>query len=169
MTSQIHGPAGVAEKLIIPPGPHADMTVAHYLITAQGQAPWDQYLLAAIRLTEAEGWPAPVLQFDGATHEIMMLALDPDKGPYAPGDMETRFGPGAPEDGKLPVLIPINVAVQFTATDGEMETLLQYAALGVVKGRLPAEPMFGQQSHHDQWLGTLVKTLAHMRGEEHAP
>jgi hypothetical protein len=40
---------------------------------------WSWYAIAGVSLREQEGTPAPVLRFPSATHEFMVLALDPGK------------------------------------------------------------------------------------------
>lgn len=164
MTTEHQGPYGTALRLAIPDVPRAAQTVDHWLITAPAYHPaWSQYTLAVVRLDDLPGWPPPVRQFDGATHEVIVVALDPEHGPY---DVDKMAGYAVTAD--LPFLTPVNIAHQFTADDAEMRELASLAAWAVVHGALNPETADAPERIRGQWLTSLVKTLAHIRGEVHA-
>lgn len=153
------GPHGTALRIAIPAIPSAAQTVDYWVLTAPGWASaWDQYLLGVVRLDDdVPGFPPPRRDFDGATHEQMVVALNPEFGPYDTDRIARYFG-----DPPVPFLTPINHINQFIGTDDEMRQLCWYAAWGVVNAHL--NPEEGQ----DDWLTSMTKTLAHVRGEVHA-
>lgn len=162
ITSPVRGPYGLAVEL--PIGPTDGPEVAHWLFTAdrvQLHPVWDQWVIACVGLGEVPGLPPPHLQFEGATHEVLIITVDPDH-PVTP---ELVAQPGA----KLHYLQPINLAHQFTATDDEMRLLCAGVAWAIVHGYEPPEPPLDYGSFREGWLVSMVKTLAHLRGEEHAP
>lgn len=163
MTEQA-GPYGTAIRLETDGLPNSEETVCSWLITAPAYHPaWSQYLLAVVRLRDLPGWPPPKRQFPGATHELLVVTLDPRDGPYDE-TVAARYA----ERGDLPVLTPVNVAHQIEGTDGEAAELAQLAAWGVVNGHLEPESSNGAERIRAGWKSSLVKTLAHIRNEAHA-
>ena len=161
----VEGVAGSAVELHIPDVPMAMQTVTHWLITAPVYHPlWSQYVLACVRLDNVPGFKPPRLQFQGATHELIVMALAPGPGPYDEGRMAEYW-----RSGDLPFLTPINIVEQFEATDDEMRLLCQYAAMAVVHGWLNPETADAPELVRENWLASLTTTLAHIRGEAHAP
>lgn len=131
-------------------------TVATWFLDCPGQSPaWRHYLLSVVHLRPIKGQEhEPVFQFPGATHEVMVVALDPGKHP-SPTDIQTWYH-----------LTPVNVAQQLVLEDDEQaRKLLHLAARAVVSGLLPAEP--AMSGAKEPWQSTLVNTAAHMRGLEH--
>ena len=158
------GPYGRAERLPIPDVPTAAQTVDHWLITAPAFHPvWSQYTLACVRLDDLPGWPAPHHQFEGTTHELLVVALNPEHGPYDRAAMDGY----AQRGGGLPYLTPVNIVQQHIATDDEMRQLCWLAARSVVHGYLWPETGDAPGLIRDAWLTSMVRTLAHIRGEPH--
>ena len=159
------GPYGTAIRLDIDGLPNGEETVCSWLITAPACHPlWSQYNLAVVRLRDGiPGFPPPVRQFDGATHEMLVITLNPEHGPYDE-NMARKYAAG-----NLPVLTPVNVAHQFEGTDDEAEQLAAWAAWGVVNGYLEPESSNGATRIRAGWKTSMVKTLAHIRGEVHEP
>lgn len=162
----LEGTWGRAEQLQIPDPPLGSETVTHWLLTApHGHPLWSQYLLAAVRLRDnIPGFPPPKRQFPGATHELLVVALDPSHGPYD-REVMARYA----QTQGLPYLTPVNIAEQFTAVDDEMLTLAASASYGVVNGVLWPETADSPDAVRAGWRTALAKTLAHIRGEPHAP
>ncbi len=161
------GPYGTAVTWPLGDGPEWAETVCQWLLTAPAAHPlWSQYLMPVVRLRDADGFAPPKRQFDGATHELLVLALNPDEGPYTPENM-SRFYEG-PQAGKLPYLTPINIAHQIEGTDEEARRLAVAAAWGVTAGVLWPETSDAPSRIREEWKGSLIKTLAHIRGEAHA-
>jgi hypothetical protein len=164
-TSEVQGPYGSALELEMEGLPNSEETVCHWLITAPAFHPfWSQYILAVVRLRDLPGFPPPVRQFQGATHELLVVTLNPEHGPYDAG-LPRKYA----AEGNLPYLTPINIAHQIEGTDSEAGELAAWAAWGVVNGHLEPESSNGAERIRAEWESSLVKTLAHMRGEEHAP
>lgn len=156
MSARVEGPYGHAEHLEVPST--APATLLWWLITAPAYHPlWSQYVLAVVTLEDRPGMPPATLQFPGATHELIVLAVDPGNPPTRAND-----GQG------FPYLTPVNIAHQFTATDDEMRELAELACAGVVNGLLNPETADAPTRIREEWLSSCVRTLAHMRGEEHA-
>ena len=65
--------------------------------------------------------------------------------------------------------MPVNIVHQIEGTDEEARLLASFAAVGVVHGLLWPETGDAPEQIRMGWLGSMVKSLAHIRGEEHAP
>jgi hypothetical protein len=165
MTDRLEGPHGTAEAVPVPDLPEAAETVCVWLLTAPHAHPlWSQYMLGVVRLRDLPGFPPPVRQFDGATHELNVVALDPEHGTLTVADMG-RFM----RVGGYPFLVPVNIAHQIEGTDEEALRLAELAAAAVVNGWLCPETGDAPERIRSDWKASLVKTLAHARGELHAP
>jgi hypothetical protein len=107
------GRYGTAEPIPYDPAaPGCTETVAYWLLTAGIYHPlWHQYALAVVRLRDAPGYPPPVLRYPDATHELLVMALDPTSpdDPANPGARVT-YTPQALEGLAAPYLQPINIA-----------------------------------------------------------
>ena len=161
------GPRGRAQKLTINPElPGAATILTWWLLTGGWHPVWSQFSLSVMRLENSPGLPPATLQFPGATHELLVLALNPGDPPrvHAPDDLG-RAGLAACGG----YLEPVDVVHQFTATDDEMTQLAELCARACTDGRLNPSTDDGRTYYRGQWLTACVRTLAHMRGEEHAP
>jgi hypothetical protein len=163
LASPIVGTCATATLLPILDAPEWSATTCHWLITsAQFHVWWRQWLISCVNLAPNDNFPPPVLQFPGATHEVIIVALNPDH-PVTPA--------ATTADGFQP-LIPINLAAQFEASDDEMRRVLAYMCWSISEGYHTPEPPLshGIESEWGQgWLASITKTLAHVRGEVHAP
>jgi hypothetical protein len=165
--TEFEGPYGTAVSWPLGDDPEWAETVCQWILTApQAHPAWSQYLMAVVRLRDADGFAPPKRQFDGATHELIVVALNPDEGPYTPENMR-RYYEG-PQKGRLPYLTPVNIACQIEGADEEARMLALYAAWGVTAGALWPETADAPSRTRDEWKSALVKTLAHIRGEAHA-
>ena len=156
------GPAGRAVEVVLPPAgkrgrPDIDATVADWFIRAPGQSPaWECYTLGVIHLRPIEGVKPAVVTLPGATHEVLVVALNPAREP-TPTDVDS-----------WEFLFPVNVCEQIHLPgDDEAVELARLCARAVVLGVLPAEPALAGAV--EPWRSSLIKTSAHLRGEEHAP
>ena len=159
------GPFGTATHLQVNPDlPGADTTVCWWLLSGLRWHPlWNQFALVVVHLRPTHGTPPPRLHFPGATHELLVMALNPERGPRTPTDLAANgLGPNA-------WLTPLDVVHQFEATDTEMQTLAGMLAEACVQGWLTPSTDDARQALREMWLTVCVKTLAHGRGEEHAP
>jgi hypothetical protein len=166
MTGKLEGPYGLAEQVPPGDGPEWAETVCTWLLTAPQAHPlWSQYMLCVVRLRDGiPGFPPPERHFDGATHELLVVALNPERGTLKVADME-RFQ----RTGRLPYLTPANIAHQTEGTDEEASRLAELACTAVVNGWLWPETADAPERIREDWKASLVKTLAHIRGEVHAP
>lgn len=141
------GPAGGARELIVTleSSDPKDWTsgIGNWFINAPGQSPaWSHYMLSAVHLRPIEGVKEAHIKVPGATHEFMMLAMDPEKKPDAE----------KPETWSY--LSPCNLSEQVTVhNDATASRLLDMAATEIVEGRLWAEaPLSGQKEPWRSWL-----------------
>jgi len=153
------GLAGTATEVIVVRGgtPAQAATLATWFLRCPGQSPaWDSYLLSIIHLRDLPGVPPAHVRVPGATHEVMLFALDPQPDPQ----------PGKPNSWRF--LHPQNVMEQVQLPDDQAAVeLLAKCTEAVLAGVLPAEPPLSGAV--EPWRTALIKTSAHLRGEEHAP
>jgi hypothetical protein len=165
---KVTGRAGVAEPVEVPDAPSSAATVASWLLTSEAYHPFfHQWILAGLRLGDIPGFPPAKHQFEGTTHEITCITLNPEKGRYDLERLATHL-----VDGGLPHLMPPSITVQVIATDDEITPVVSLLAQAVVHGALSPESMW--TAGHDErlnetWLTVITKSLAHIRGEIHAP
>lgn len=155
------GLAGWSRRITLPPDlSNADETVCSWLIYAPNAHPlWTFHNLYVVRLREVPGLPPPALRFPAATHELGVLALNPEHQPYTTEKvLELSKAHG------LPYLTPHDVCEQFQMSDDEAKLLAAYAARACAHYVLTPDEDF-----RAQWRVSLTKTLAHIRGEEHEP
>ena len=165
------GPFGWAEKMDLAEATEGPETLCHWLICSPAWHPlWTQYVLVVVRLRDGiPGMDPPKRQFPGATHELIVMALNPDPDitghkPFASGAELLGW---AREHG-IPYLQPVNIVEQFEASDEEMRKLASMCAWGVTAGHLEPETSNGPERIRARWKSSMVKTLAHFRGEVHA-
>lgn len=150
-----HHVEGSAAKAVEVLGEHPPGTVAAWIVHAPGQSPaWSHYLVSAVHLRDVDGAPAPVINVPGATHEVLVIALEGT--------------PKASRPSTWKYLTPVNVVEQVELpSDDDATELVRLAVHAVCDGALPAEPALSGQV--EPWRSTLIRTSAHMRGEPHAP
>ncbi len=152
------GPAGWAGRVELDDVVgDAVATVAFWFIHAPGQSPaWDKYGLGVVHLRDVPGQSRPpVRRFPSMTHEVLLVAYDPQRDPQAT-DPES-WSP----------LHPVNLCEQVALPgDAAAAELLDLCARAVVAGVLWAEaPLAGQR---EPWRSALAQTASHLRGEGHA-
>jgi hypothetical protein len=169
--TRFEGPYGTAEAVPLPATPDSAESLCTWLLTAPHAHPaWSQYLMPVVRLRDGvPGFPPPKRQFPGATHELIVVALNPQRGPFTPASLVQRYmTPGGSQYGRIPYLVPGNVTHQIEGTDEDARELAAYAAWGVTAGVLLPETSGAPSLIRGEWKSSLVKTLAHIRGEAHA-
>ena len=107
-----------------------DCTLMSYIVSAPWAHPvWSNYQISVITLADKPGVRPAVIRKTGATHEIMVLALNPK---YVP---ET--------DGPPHYLSPINFAGQYIAQDDkEAKNILTKTVKMVVRAELNPDTDF---------------------------
>ena len=172
------GRFGTAVLLDLAALPNNSETVCAWLCTLPPWHPaWSQYALMVARLRDVDGLPPPVLQFPGATHELLLVSIDPTTTgqPDPPGLPDLRahdpasFAAAMHDTRRGVWLSPVNVAWQMTGTDDEAARLAWLAARALCHGHLEPESSNGAERIRAAWAGSMTKTLAHVRGEPHEP
>lgn len=128
----------------------SDVNVAAWIMHAPGSHPWwPWYGVATIALREVEGFPPPVIAYPGATHELMVVACNPDEPlPDVPDGI-----------GTLSHLTPVDQAVQvILPDDARAEELTTLAVRAVCDGLLVPD-----QDHRARWATVLAQTAEHLR------
>lgn len=156
----LSGPAGKATEVIVdldPDDPPAWAAgLSNWLLDCPGQSPaWNHYVLRSCHLRPIDGAPGAVIAVPGATHEVLLAALDPAPPPTC-------------DPASWQMLRPLNVVEQLQLPDDDAcRALVRKAVEAILAGVLPAEPPLAGAV--EPWRTTLIKTAAHLRGEEHAP
>jgi len=133
------GAAGKVQELIVDLEPSDPKDwyagIGNWFIDAPHQSPaWRHYMLSAIHLRAIDGVKPAHLRQPGATHEFMMMAMDPGKNP----------DPLNPESWSY--LRPHNLAEQVELRDDSAAImLLDQCATNIAEGRLWAEPPLSGQ------------------------
>lgn len=155
------GPYGTAHR--IPPANYRDSAPAAvdaWIITAPDRHPlWSQYLLDVLSLADFPGIPPARKHSTDATHELIVVALDPDHGPYNAAT--------AGQPGSLPFLTPVNISEQVTATDEQARRLTQLCARAIVDGHLNPETGDAPDRTRAAWSDAIHQTLEHQHGPTH--
>lgn len=161
-----HGPFGHAEQVPDIDIPSTAETVVSWLIDSPYYHPlWTQYMLFVVRLRDDQpGFPQPYHKFEGTTHELITASLNPDYPVSVPRLVEMFI-----DHETVHWLEPINIHEQFIATDDEMRKMAWIAAWAITQGDLTPETADAPDRIREDWLVSMTKTLAHIRGEEHAP
>jgi hypothetical protein len=157
----IQGQYGKADPVHVPALPSAAETVCIWLVTAPGYHPlWSQYLMVVLRLRDDQpGFPPARHKFEGTTHELIVLALNPEAGEQTVERLDSLYASGS---GPAYLLGP-NVSEQFIATDEEMRGVAFLCVRAILQGLLNPDT-----DGRSAWLPAITKTLAHLRGELHS-
>lgn len=149
---------GTANEVSIQPGVRgSDTTIACWLLQGQWHPHWHQFVLSVVHLRELEGWPPPKLDFPEATHELLVMAIDPSEEPCTVEELESGQ--------QVKFLMPIDVAEQFIATDEEMVRVTDLCAQACMDGRLNPSTDDARTFLREQWRISVQQTLEHFRGE----
>lgn len=166
------GPAGEGWKILSEPSDHersdVQASINHWIIRAPNQSPaWEYYIVGCVHLRPVEGQSRPPhLRFPGATHEILILAVNPKLGDNLRPENWLERTNQAAEQGEAIHLVPVNYVHQFGGlTDGEASTLVDLLAHSIVNGYLPAEPLL---SGGDYWTESLLSTIEHIQTGGHS-
>lgn len=137
--------------------PDADGTVIGWLLHApQAHMLWTYYAVAVIHLRAIEGVKPPVIRLLGATHEMMIVSLNPEK--RLP-DLEA-VGRG---EASFAFLTPIDVVEQFAVRDDAEAAQLGELAIRVCVNGI-ASP---DQDWRSWWKRAIAETASHFRSGRH--
>lgn len=137
--------------------PDADGTVIGWLLHAPGAHPfWNYYAIAVIHLRPIDGVRPPTIRVEGATHELMIIALNPEK-PLPDLDAVGRG------EASFEFLTPIDVVEQFSVRDDAEAARLGELAIRVCVDGL-ASP---DQDWRSWWKRAIAETAEHFRAGRH--
>jgi hypothetical protein len=158
--TEFTGPYGTAHRI-----PHANYhdqnpaALDAWIITADCWHPtWSQYLLAVVTLADIDGIPPANKRGTDVTHELLVIVLNPEHGPYDAATATTKT---------LQHLTPVNIAEQFTTTDDQARTLTELCARACVDGVLTPENGDAPDRIRAYWRSTIRQTLDHDHHQEH--
>ncbi len=120
---------------------------------------WAFHELYVVSLADLPGVESPKLRFPEATHELGVLALNPEYQPYTVDGL-IEYVEYA---GSIPLLTPHDICEQFYATDDQMRQLTVITANAVAR-----QWLLPDEDYQQQWHQSLNSTLAHLRGEHDA-
>lgn len=167
------GRLGVAHRIFAMPS-RADesATIACWFCELVGIHPvWTRFMLSVVHLRPIANTQPPNLRFEAATHELMVVSLNPETGPVATDLASWTY------------LTPFNIVHQFTVhADSAAEQLSGLLVQAMLEGQLEPDPdivvvdgrgsnMLGGTSvlrREDvvrAWVAAVDETAAHMRGE----
>jgi hypothetical protein len=128
-------------------------TVKLWFLHCPGQSPaWRHYHLAIIHLRPIEGVKPAVISRPGATHEVILVALDPKGNPVADNPESWQF------------LHPVNFVGQLTLpSDEAAKMVIDVLARATAEGILWAEPPLSGQE--EPWQSQLRHLEAHAAGK----
>jgi hypothetical protein len=127
--------------------------VGQWLVHApHGHPFWPWYVVQAIHLRPLEGQPPAHVQFPGASHEWLVVALNPE----APlPDVDRWAAPGTPP---IRYLKPVDQCWQFiVASDEQAAQLCEQAVRCIVQGVSP------DQDFRAWWKAAIANTAEHVR------
>lgn len=146
------GKSGTGQKVH---GPAADAPacIEAWILDVPGWSPaWRHFMLSVITLADIDGIGRATKRWPGATHELVVQAMDPAKLPL-PTDKSTWS-----------FLRPVNVVWQFVATDKEAGVVCRALTSLALEGGLCLETQ-GITGAHDQWAQWIKRLLPNTRVE----
>jgi len=157
---ELTGALGTAVR--VPPANYRDDNLAGldcWIITAPSWHPvWSQYALAVVSLADFDGLPPAHKKRAGVTHELLVLALNPEHGPYDARTLRT---------GDLRHLEPVNICEQFTSTDDQARHLAYLCVRAIVDGVLIPETGDAPDRIRAAWRSSIHQTLDHEHDPHH--
>lgn len=133
--------------------PSAKYNLGGWLLDIPNVSPaWRHFYLSVIHLRDEPGDDPAVLEFPGATHELVLWALD-----------HTQGEPDRHRPQEFRRMQPINVHLQFAAdTDEQAVSVLQHVAQALVDGSLPVEPV-GIRDADKVWAERVAWFAGHVK------
>lgn len=149
-------PGEVARAWIVPDDPEAAAALGVWLVEACDAHPlWNYHVVVLVHLRVAPGLPAPVIASPGATHELLVMALDPDHDyTVDPADIST-----------FQWMNPPDVVEQFAARDDDHAVSIATEAVRkCVNGELVPD-----SDYRSLWRHFVQRMLQAPPGDEHPP
>jgi hypothetical protein len=144
------GPAGSVWEVVVPDKPEGHAQLCQWLMFAPTAHPWWRYhVLCVVHLRPLNG-DKPHIAFPGASHELLVLAIDPEaEAGIDPDDYRTQAR----------WLTPPDVVVQFIAADDDQaRDVARFAAEAVARGLIVPDP-----DHQTAWEKGIAATAEHIR------
>lgn len=131
-----------------------------WIVTAPIWHPlWSQYFIGLIDLADRPDCPPAILHRPGMTHEVAVMSLSPDHGPYDAdliGDRQTMV-----------YLAPANVVEQFATEDDRAREVITLLVQAVLNGMLSPEASESPEAIRLAWAQSIHQTLDHYRDPHH--
>lgn len=160
MEDELIGEYGTAAQIPRENWPDKAAQLSAWVVTAPHWHPfWSQYLIATVSLAAFPGIDPPLLMFPGATHELLVITLSPDPGPY---DARTT----TPEN-PVTFMEPYNVCEQFVTTDDRAIELCALLVEAVVNGLLCPETIEDPGGVRAAWRQSVHVALDHFKDPSH--
>lgn len=159
----LSGPFGQAWSIMLQPigqrgKPDFDAMISHTIISAPQSHPlWWIYALSIIHLRHIDGVKPAHVKFPGATHELMLLALNPEKP--VPDIDAMEHG----DFDSFHLLQPANLVEQFQVpSDAYAWYLGETAIKAIVDGIISPDT-----DYRSQWKHAIAETAKHLREGGH--
>lgn len=125
--------------------PPVELTVCAWVIHAPTYHPiWHSYAIGCISLREMPPWPPAHVSLPGSTHEVFLMALDPEQR--------------VTTDESPPGLMPLNFSAQFAeASDDTARARIAQTVSDIVQGLLSPDT-----DHLQRWIDRF--SASNLRG-----
>lgn len=151
----LSGPFGKAWRVTMPPlgqrrKPDFDATVDMFLVQRRAAHPvWDHWLVSLVHLRPMAGVRPAHVTVAGATHELMIVALNPE---FQLPPLDCRSPLWAPK-----YLTPIDVTEQFPCPDDAFaQHFLELSVTAIVNGYISPD-----EAARALWKESIATTLRH--------
>lgn len=132
----------------------AEVTLRQFIMYVPGaHLFWSWYYMAGVSLRNVPGAEEAHLQFEGATHELMVLSLDPERPAPRPN------GPFGEQGDLAPLSPPDHVIQTMFVNDEQFSEIVDLFAQAVVGGVLSPD-----SDWRERWRNTMTNTVDHYRG-----
>jgi hypothetical protein len=159
----IQGDHGIAVPVVVPPLPDLAPLLLHWLITAPGYNPTrKQWVIAVTTTADLPGFKPCRLDFVGATHEVIIMPLDPDAGEQTPNSLMRRLLVRA-----VPMLPRDAIYVQVTARENEIHDLAPVLAGAIVRQGWSPDVTSDPGNTRGGWREAIERNLATIRSTPH--
>lgn len=160
---KVTGARGTAEPCPLDGVPDSSATVAVWLLTCPGRHPvWSQWALSAVTLAPVDGYPPAKITVEGATHELLLFAIEPQ----IVVDPNARlWEPRDVGEFAKHMLTPVNIVEQVRlGSDEQARELTSLLAQAVAHGVLDPETADSPERTRRYWSSTIARTIEHHRG-----